>query len=157
MFVTAGAAVHAQQQHAHTHGAARINIGVEGNGGTVEFEAAADPVIGFERKPRNAAEQKQVDAALSALKARIGQLVIFPAALGCRFENGKAVLAVNGSHAEVRAEFTLRCARSPQGAEVKFGVSKAYPEIEEVTVQAISDGGQTGATVRNDKGSVKIG
>ena len=153
----AAKAAAAPVQHAHSHGAAKVNIGIEGNGGTVEFEAAADPVIGFEHKPKNAAEQKKVDAALANLKARIGELVIFPAALGCKFQNTKAHFEVEGQHAEVHAEFKLQCAKPLKGAEVKFGISKIYSEIEEVTVQAVSDSGQTGATIKNDKGSVKIG
>lgn len=147
----------AAQQHAHDHGAAKINLGIEGNGGTVEFESAADPVIGFEHKPKNAAEQKKVDAALAALKSRFAEMVVLPAALGCKFTNTKAVFEVEGSHAEVHAEFKLQCAKPLKGAEVKFGVSKVYPEIEEVQVQAVSETGQTGATIKRDKGSVKIG
>ena len=146
-----------QQQHAHVHGAARINIGVEGNGATVEFEAAADPVVGFEHKPKNAADQKQVDAALDALKARFAEIVILPAALDCKFTNTSAQLRVDGAHAEVHAEFQVHCAKPLQGAEIRFGVSKVYPEIEEVQVQVVSEGGQSGATIRKDKGSVKIG
>jgi len=147
----------AAAQHAHSHGAAKVNMGIEGSSGTVEFEAAADPVIGFEHKPKNAAEQKKVDAALANLKARIGELVIFPAALGCKFQTIKAHFEVEGQHAEVHAEFKVQCAKPLKGAEVKFGISKMYSEIEDVTVQAVSDSGQTGATIKNDKGSVKIG
>lgn len=143
-------------QHAHSHGAAKVNIGIEGNGGTVEFEAAADPVIGFEHAPKNAGEQKKVDAALANLKARIGELVIFPAGLGCKFQNTKALFETEGQHAEVHAEFKLQCAKPAKGAVIKFGISKLYPEIEEVNVQAVSEGGQTGATIRKDQGSVRI-
>jgi hypothetical protein len=153
----AAAAAPKQQQHAHDHGAAKINLGIEGSGGTVEFEAAADPVIGFEHKPKNAAEQKKVDAALSTLKTRFAELVILPAGLGCKFTPVKAHYEVEGTHAEVHAEFKLQCAKPLKGAEVRFGVSKMYPEIEDVQVQAISETGQTGATIKKDKGSVKIG
>lgn len=146
-----------QQQHAHAHGAAKINIGIEGNGGTVEFEAAADPIIGFEHKPKTAADQKKVDAALASMKARFGEMVVFPAALGCKFTAVKAAYEVDGQHAEVHAEFNLQCAKPLKGATVTFGVSKLYPEIESVEVQAVSETGQTGGTIKKDKGSVKIG
>lgn len=146
----------APAQHAHSHGEAKVNIGVEGNGGTVEFESAADPVIGFEHKPKNAVEQKKVDAALANLKARIGQAIIIPAAFGCKFSPNKAHFEVEGSHAEVHAEFALKCAKSLTGATITFGFSKLYPEIETVQVQAVSDSGQTGATIKKDAGSVKI-
>lgn len=157
LMASAAAVGQTKQQHAHAHGAAKINIGIEGSGGTVEFESAADPVIGFEHKPRTAADQKKVDAALTMLKTRFAEMMILPAALGCKFQNTKAQFDVDGQHAEVHAEFTLRCLKSLKGAEVTFGVSKVYPEIEEVTVQAVSDDGQSGATIRKDKGSVKIG
>jgi hypothetical protein len=146
-----------KQQHAHDHGAARINIGIEGNTATIEFEAAAHSIVGFERKPKDTAEQKKADAALAALKTRISQIVILPPNLGCRFNPGKAQLHVDGSHAEVHAEFNVQCAKPLKGADVRFGVTKAYPAIEAVQVQAISDTGQTGATIRQDRGSVKIG
>ncbi len=146
-----------KQQHVHEHGAAKINLGIEGNGGTVEFEAAADPVIGFEHKPKTAADQKKVDAALASLKARFGEMVIFPAALGCKLTAVKAAYEVDGQHAEVHAEFKLQCAKPLKGATLTFGVSKLYPEIENVEVQAVSETGQTGGTIKKDKGSVKIG
>ena len=146
-----------QQQHAHDHGAAKINIGVEGSAATVEVEMAAQPVVGFERKPKDAVEQKKADTALATLKSRIGQMVILPADFGCRFNPGKAELHVDGAHAEVHAEFNVQCSKPLKGAEVRFGITANYPAIEEVQVQAISDTGKPGATIRKDKGSVKIG
>jgi hypothetical protein len=146
-----------QQQHAHDHSAAKLNIAVEGNTATLELEAAAQAIVGFERKPKDATEQKKVDAALASLKSRIGQILILPADLGCRFNPTKAELHLDGSHAEVHAEFSVQCSKPLKGAEVRFGITKAYPAIEEVRVQAISETGQTGATIRQDKGSVKIG
>lgn len=146
----------APAQHAHSHGEAKVNIGVEGNGGTVEIEAAADPIIGFEHKPKNAAEQKKVDTAIAGLKARIAQAVVIPASYGCAFTPNKVHFEVEGSHAEVHAEFAIKCAKPLKGATITFGLSKLYPEIESVKVQAISDSGQTGATINKDAGSVKI-
>ena len=90
-------------------------------------------------------------------KARFGEMVIFPAALGCKFTAVKAAYEVDGQHAEVHAEFKLQCAKPLKGATVTFGVSKLYPEIENVEVQAVSETGQTGGTIKRDKGSVKIG
>ncbi|BDC49984.1 hypothetical protein F183_A23000 [Bryobacterales bacterium F-183] len=146
----------APAQHAHSHGEAKINIGIEGNGGTVEIEAAADPIIGFEHKPKNAAEQKKVDAALANLKARVAQAVVIPASYGCAFTPKEVHFEVEGSHAEVHAEFAIKCAKPLKGATITFGLSKLYPEIESVKVQAVSDAGQTGATIKKDAGSVKI-
>ncbi|MEZ5459334.1 MAG: DUF2796 domain-containing protein [Steroidobacteraceae bacterium] len=72
-----------KQEAKHVHGAVTLNLALENGLLSVEMEAPAINVVGFERAPRDAAEEKVVrDAAawLGAGRALLG----VPAAAGCR-------------------------------------------------------------------------
>lgn len=72
-----------KQEAKHVHGEVTLNLALENDLLSVEMEAPAINVVGFERAPRDAAEEKVVrDAAawLSAGRALLG----VPAAAGCR-------------------------------------------------------------------------
>jgi hypothetical protein len=72
-----------KQESKHVHGEVTLNLALENDLLSVEMEAPAINVVGFERAPRDAAEEKVVrDAAawLSAGRALLG----VPAAAGCR-------------------------------------------------------------------------
>lgn len=72
-----------KQEAKHVHGQVTLNLALENDVLSVELEAPAINVVGFERAPRDAAEQQVArDAAawLGAGRALLG----VPAAAGCR-------------------------------------------------------------------------
>lgn len=72
-----------KQEGKHVHGQVTLNLALENDVLAVEIEAPAINVVGFERAPRDAAEQQAVrDAAawLGGGRALLG----VPAAAGCR-------------------------------------------------------------------------
>jgi hypothetical protein len=140
---------------AHEHGKAKLSLAFEGTKGTIEFESPAESIVGFEHKPKNADEKKKVDAAMATLKARVGEMVMLPAAAGCKITAKEVEMHQDGDHAEFHAEYNVNCAK-PVSGEVRFGISKVFPSVNEVEVQALSDKGQSGATIKQDKGVIKI-
>ena len=54
---------------AHEHGAAKLNVSLEGQQLTIALESPLDGIVGFERAPKNAAEKAKVDAAVAQLQA----------------------------------------------------------------------------------------
>lgn len=159
-------------QRAHVHGVGQINIVVEGKQATVEFLAPAEGIYGFEHAARTKAEQAKRDAALARLQEKISTMVVFEADRGCQFAmKNMAVVAdvehepapgkgkaqkKSGEHSEVHAEFTVTCEKPLAGSQVRFGVSKVFPTIKTVHVQALSDARQTGVEVTRDKGSLRL-
>jgi hypothetical protein len=62
----------------------------------------------------------------------------------------------SGEHREVHGIFSVACDKPLAGSRVRFGVSKVFREIQEVKVQVVGDSGQAGATIKRDKGDIKL-
>jgi hypothetical protein len=170
------AAAEKRRHDAHVHGIAEINIAVEGAKATVEFRAPAESVMGFEHEAKSESDKKKRDAALEQLRTKGGQMVVFDPKLGCKSSDMKTAIVEtkgeatkaqsgkeahkdqkkSGEHREVHGTFTVACDKPLAGSRVKFGVSKVFRDIQEVKVQVLSDSGQSGATIKKDKGDVKL-
>jgi hypothetical protein len=148
---------HPHTHKAHDHGAAEINLAVDGKKVDMEFHAPAQSIVGFEYVPTTAADKKKQADALAGLKANIAKIVIFDPKLGCTIA-AKSVKVENPEpdHAEVDGDFQATCAQSPAGSKVAFGVTKAYPGLTAVKVQAVGGSGSAGAEIKSDKGTVTL-
>jgi uncharacterized protein YfcZ (UPF0381/DUF406 family) len=148
---------HSKTQKAHDHGAAEINIAVEGKTAQVEIHAPAMGVVGFEYIPTTAADKKKQADALAKLKANAASIVMFDAAAGCKVSAANAkVEQEEADHAEVDADFNFACAQPLAGTKISFGMTKAYPAFASVKVQVIGASGQAGAEIKSDKGFVAV-
>jgi hypothetical protein len=171
-----GAAAEKRRHEAHVHGVAEINIAVEGTKATVEFRAPAENVMGFEHEAKSETDRKKRDAALEQLRAKMDQMVFFDAKLGCKFSDVKTAIVEpkgdhakaesgkdapkdqkkSGEHREVHGTFSVECDKALAGSRVRFGVSKIFRDIQEIKVQVLGDSGQSGATIKRDKGDIKL-
>jgi len=159
-----------RSRKAHEHGSAKLNIAFETTKGSpkgvMEFEAPAESVVGFEHEAKSAADKAKQTAALNTLKTRIAEMVIFPAASGCRITNKtmkvegghreKKAGAKHEEHSEVHAEFDVACAKPLAGGEIRFGFSKVFPKVHDVDVALLAGEQQLSVEVENDKGVLKI-
>ncbi|MBI2687269.1 MAG: DUF2796 domain-containing protein [Acidobacteria bacterium] len=161
-----------RSRKAHEHGSAKVNIAFESAKGApkgvVEFESPADSVVGFEYEAKTAADKAKVTAALNTLKARFGEMVIFPAAAACAMTNKSAKVEADDhhdakskgarqeQHSEVHAGFEVACAKPLSGLEIRFGFMKVFPKIHDVNVALLIGDQQLSADVENDKGVLKI-
>lgn len=162
--VVPGGAAEAQQR-AHAHGTAHVGIAVEGNQASLEIIAPADGIYGFEHEPRNDAERMRRRFEIARLMNTLPQVIRFDPALGCRFgtpqlEEGDAHDhdhdADEGAHAEVHVEVRVTCARALGGSELRFNLTRHFPALHTVEVQALTDQGQTGVRIVNDRGTVRL-
>jgi hypothetical protein len=170
-----GAAAEKRRHEAHVHGVGEINIAVEGAKATVEFRAPAESVMGFEHEAKSESDKKKRDAALEQLRAKGGQMVVFDPRLGCKSSDMKTAIVEtkestkaqvgkethkdqkkSGEHREVQGTFTVTCDKPLAGSRVTFGVSKVFRDIQEIKVQVVGDSGQSGATIKKDKGDIKL-
>jgi hypothetical protein len=167
-----GAAAQKRHGHVHVHGAAEVNIAVEGTKATVEIRAPGESIMGFEHEAKSEGDKKKRDAALTRLEQRRDDIVIFDAKLGCKSSEMKTALVQEGSgsagkhehtkgqktgeHREVHANYSVSCDKPLTGSRVRFGFTKAFPQVHEVKVQVVGDAKQTGATIKKDKGDVAL-
>jgi hypothetical protein len=139
----------------HVHGQASLIIGIEGTGGTAEFRGAGDDLYGFERAPRTAAERAKQESALQRLRTQGAQLLRFDATLGCTVTPQEVRVAEErAGHGEVRAQYRIACKKPVAGKAIRFGISNAFPGVDRVAVQLLSDTAQVGATISRDRGQV---
>jgi hypothetical protein len=145
------------QHGAHVHGTATVNIAVEESTATVEFEAPAESIIGFEHKAKTAADQRKQATALDLLKNTIGSMLIFESGLGCRLSpTSLDVVRQSDEHAEVHGVFAVKCDSPLPGSKVRFAFSKAFPAIRTVNMQVVAATQQVGATIKQDRGEVEV-
>jgi uncharacterized protein DUF2796 len=177
MLSSAGATA-AEKRHrdAHVHGAAEINITVEGAKATVEFRAPAESIMGFEHEAKSESDKQKRDAALEKLRTQKDRMVLLDPKLGCKSsdmktsvieEEGDSTKAKpgreahkdqkkSGEHREVHGTFSVACDKPLAGSRVRFGVTKLFPAIHEIKVQVLGDTKQFGATVKKDQGEVRL-
>lgn len=154
------------QQRAHAHGTAHVGIAVDGSQAMIEIIAPADGIYGFEHEPRTDAERTRRRFEIARLMNTLPQLVRFDPALGCRFgtprlDEGDAHDhahddADEGTHAEVHVEVRVTCARALGGSDVRFSFTRHFPAVHTLEVQALTDQGETGVRIANDRGTVRL-
>ncbi len=163
---------------AHEHGAGKLNLIVEGNKLTAQFEIPSESIYGFEHEPHNAAEKQQRTAGGEKLKSKIAEMIVLDSKLNCKFKLTQLNLHAeeadetestpitkgitkthsksSADHSETHAEFVAECSSPLAGTKVHFGFSKFFPEIREVNVQVLSGEKQLGIDVKNNKGEVSL-
>lgn len=87
----------AQNLDAHEHGRGTLNIVLDGKRLTLELEAPADDITGFEHRPETAEEKAKLDAAL-ALLGDPAKLFALPAEAGCIHAGGKTETGLRQEH-----------------------------------------------------------
>jgi hypothetical protein len=133
----------AAQQHVHQHGVVQIDAALDGPLLTVALNAPLDNLLGFERPPRSAAEQRAAKDLIQRLKDDPALIRPDPAA-GCERSElqlesaalglGNAAPDADG-HAELDATWSFRCKSPERLAFIDLGLIAAYPRIARAEVQ----------------------
>jgi hypothetical protein len=140
----------------HRHGQATLNIGLDGRQGEAEFRAPGDDLYGFEREPRTSVERAKRDAALQVLRNGAATLIRFEATLGCALTPvAVGVVAKAGDHGEVSARYAIVCQKDPAGYPIAFGFTRAFPGVQSVKVQLLTETTQVGLDVKQDRGVIR--
>lgn len=139
---------------AHVHGQADLEIVIEGD--TLQFTLASplDSIVGFEHRPRTAAQRQAAEKALAAL-ADPARLFGLPAAAGCTPE-GQTVEApvltdpapaagaapTGDGHADLDATWRWRCS-APQALDrVQLRLFEAFARLQRLEVRHAGPAGQ---------------
>lgn len=134
---------------AHEHGAARLDVALDGSTLTLALSTPLDGLLGFERAPRSEAEKRAAEQAVATLRAADKLFVIDPAA-GCALASvalesaalklGAAAPAKDDGHADLDGDFVFRCQSAP--AFVEAGLFKAFARLSRLDVQVAAPKGQ---------------
>lgn len=137
------------QEHAHEHGVVRLDVAVQANTLSVQLEAPLDSVLGFEHKPRSAAERAAADAMQARLKDAAA-LLRPDAAAQCRLTRAEVESAAADSdgHADIDARYEFDCRQPERLATLDLGLFEAFPRIQRIEVQVAGPKRQSGQTLK---------
>lgn len=137
--------------HAHVHGVAKLDIGVEKTRLTFQLESPLDNLLGFERAPRTDAERRQASEMVARLQAAAALFRIDPAA-GCTLKSVELASAAlqlgqpdpaeaEAGHADLDGTFTFSCQDATRAAWVDVALFD-FKAMRQVEVQVASPAGQ---------------
>jgi hypothetical protein len=150
-----------EQPPAHQHGAASLQVSLDGRALHITLEGPSDNLLGFEHAPRNDAEKQTVARAESQLKKPV-QLVGTPPAAECQPQPARVdmKLPAAGSgetHSEVEAEWRWDCGKPDALTQVDVsGLFKAFPRLKQLKVQVVTARGQKTAVLKPGAARLKI-
>ncbi len=139
----------------HVHGAGTLNIAIDGSAVTMELNAPAHDIVGFEHEPRTADQRRAVATAKRQL-ARPLALFVVPAAAGCvvksaevKFDTGEPKkesakvtsdqkpAVAEPKHADFDADYALTCKSPERLQSIQFPYFKSFPGAKRLTVTIV--------------------
>lgn len=147
-----------RQEARHEHGKVIVNVALEQDLLSVEIEAPAINVVGFERVPRDAAERQAARAASAWLGSGRALLGV-PAAAACRrvessvsapeWATGAGTAGKHDhdhdhdhddghAHADYRARASFRCGNPAALSWIELWALRQLREVSEVTVNVVT-------------------
>ncbi|QLI81051.1 DUF2796 domain-containing protein [Chitinibacter fontanus] len=131
----------AHEHAAHVHGAAEIDVAIEGKKLLITLESPADNLLGFERAPKTEAEKAKLKAVTEQLN-QAATLFVPDAAAQCK----AATPVVNmpsfkkGEHSDIDAEYSFDCQSVP--SSVALSLWKNFPNFKKLNANLATAKGQ---------------
>lgn len=163
--LAAAHAAHDEHEHhdehaslaAHEHGAAQLNVALEGQRLELALESPAMNLVGFEHAAKTDADKTKVAAARSQLEQP--QALFGLAAGDCSVStqelqsplftedghNDHHEYAKDSEHSDIHAHYSLDCQKPEKLKQLDLGeLFKRFPATEKIQVQLIGPNGQQG-------------
>jgi hypothetical protein len=139
--------------HAHTHGKASVDIGVEGNRASVSFSIDTHSLLGFERAAKTAEEKQAVKKVYETFRSNFTKMFGFDPKLNCKFEEQKLRIGPEGKHhgndhsskgekeghQSLKGEFSANCAQKIAPSKVYIDLKSSYSSIQKIKVHILTD------------------
>jgi len=122
----------------HVHGEVTFNIALDGQILTVELDAPAINVVGFEKAPRSESERKAV-AAVDAWLSSGREIAAVPRNAGCSLLKADYTPPRLGSgHADYRATYSFRCSNPAALEWVELWALRKLSNVERAEANLIT-------------------
>jgi hypothetical protein len=141
----------------HVHGAASLQVAVDGNQLLLDFSSPLDNLVGFEHAPRTA-RQKQAWQQVQEKLRQPQTLFALPAAAACvpqpaQISNPAAMEAGGASHrhggrdqhASLEASYSFQCAAPAALRTIEVKLFATFPRLRRLQVELVTPGGQRAA------------
>lgn len=138
----------ANEHGAHVHGAAEIDVAIEGKKLVITLESPADNLLGFERAPKTDAEKAKLKSVAEQLN-NAALLFVPDAAAQCKAAAPVVKMPTfkAGEHSDIDAEYSFECAKAP--SSVALTLWKTFPKFKKLTANIATDKGQQQAQLKS--------
>jgi hypothetical protein len=144
---------------AHVHGAAKLDISVEGDKLTIAMEMPLESTVGFERLARSDKEKLAFTNMMTTLK-NAAELFTPTLAANCRVESAEVGDPFPGGkakadgHADIDADYVFRCAKPAALKGFETSLFKKFSRLHKIDVQRATPGGQGKATLTPEQATL---
>jgi hypothetical protein len=152
----------AQDKHqAHRHGAATLQVSLDGKALHVALDSPADNLLGFEHAPRNEAQKKTVARADEQLKQPLQLFTTTPGA-ECQSQSARVDMKLpaagsSETHSEIEAEWRWECKQPEALTHIDAGgLFKTFPRLKQLKVEIVTRQGQKTSTLKPGTARLKI-
>jgi Protein of unknown function (DUF2796) len=134
---------------AHEHGSANMNVVVEAQKVTVEFESPAESIYGFEHEAKSEKDKKKQQDAFEILKKKTAEIFTLDAKSECVWQEPKVEVkkGEEEGHSEVAALFIADCKKPLTGSKLMVDFSKHFKKLGKIKTQVVSGNKQSGKTI----------
>ena len=152
----------------HEHGAASLNIALEGNALEIELETPAMTIVGFEHEAKSADDTATLASARAQLEKPL-TLFVLPADAQCVVAEVEVESPLFGNddhdhhghgdeaHSDIDADFELICSKPEALSSISLApFFKAFPGTTKIAVQLIGPNGQKGAELTASNPSIQF-
>lgn len=139
---------HGHEHGAHVHGAAKLEVAVDGNTLSIHLESPLANFLGFERAPKTDKERAAAKALLANLKQ--GERLFTPTpAAGCKLAEAVIEAPVlegkaGDGHGDVDADYRFVCADPAKLKGLDAGLFKSYSGMSRIDAAVVTAKGQQG-------------
>lgn len=173
----AQASEHEQEEHgslgAHEHGAASLNVALDGQTLELEWQSPAMNLLGFEHAAESVADKAKVGAARAELEQPLSLFGI-PAAAGCQVAEQELESPLFGDahghgeadqehdehaseHSEIHAHYHFSCSQPELLEGLNLGeLFKRFPATQKIRVQLLGPNGQQGLEATPAKAKLRF-
>jgi hypothetical protein len=150
----------AADKGAHQHGAAALQVSLDGRVLQIAYDGPAENILGFEHAPKTEAQRKTVARAEEQLR-QSAQLFTTPPAAACQAQPARIEMKLPSpgsgeTHSEIEVEWRWDCAKPDALAYVDVGLFKAFPRLKQLRAQVVTGKGQTTALLKPNTARLKI-
>lgn len=159
------------KEGAHVHGLVKLDVAVDAKTLTVQLEAPLDSLLGFEHRPRTAAQKQAAEAVLKQMKD--GAALIRPeAAALCKptkttveadtlqpaapADSKASKTSKEAEHADLDASFEFSCEQPDKLTFIELGFFDAFKRIQKIEVQVAGAKAQSKVTLKRPDKMLKL-
>jgi hypothetical protein len=148
--------------HAHVHGQAQLQLAIDQSQVVLSFSSPLDNFLGFERAPKDEAEQEKVKQLLLQLQNPLLWIELNPAAqcqagqieLDSPVLTGKQKSNDEKKHGDLRFDVELQCKNPQHLRSLKAKLLQQYKGVHRLKVEVVHAGGQHAKTLQAEETSM---